>query len=174
MDDPITALRPSQMRYGFGLACITGFCLISAFALFAWNEGGWGVRGFFALAALVSGWAAYQLWRGGRRAVLLTEAGLVEDTGDVIAPFDAIKKVDRSPFATKPSNGFIVHLTEPAERGWRFGLWWRLGKRVGIGGLTSGADGRLMADLLTMRLRERDGEPSPLTGLLPDNFLRRD
>ena len=36
------------------------------------------------------------------------------------------------------------------------GLWWRIGRRIGVGGVTPASQSKVMADLITARLIERD------------------
>ena len=40
---------------------------------------------------------------------------------------------------------------------WAPGMWWRVGRRVGVGGLTGGAESRAVADALAAMLVERAG-----------------
>jgi len=157
-DTAISVLQPSAFRFGLGVGSMAVLAIGALFVAFGWSGGGAVGRFVFFLIACGAAWAASTVWNGGRRAVLLTEDGLVEDTGEMIAPIEHIAKVDRGAFAVKPSNGFVVYLTENAPRGWRFGLWWRYGRRVGVGGLTPGHMGRAMADQLALILLAR-GEP---------------
>ncbi|WP_299928999.1 hypothetical protein [uncultured Pelagimonas sp.] len=106
--------------------------------------------GLFAL------WVSQMLWQATAREIILTEDELIDSEGDVLARIDQIAKVDRGAFAMKPSNGFIIFLKEPMPRAWHPGLWWRLGKRVAIGGVTSGAETKPVADIITMRITKLD------------------
>ena len=92
------------------------------------------------------------LYRSTRFAMLLTDAGLVLEDGTVVAELDNIEAVDRGIMAFKPSNGFAVRLREPRPRGWAPGVWWRTGRRVGVGGATSRDQARNMADQLNAML----------------------
>ncbi|WGW03850.1 hypothetical protein [Tropicibacter oceani] len=109
----------------------------------------------FGLFAL---WASQMMWKATGIQLILTEEGLFEDTGTVLALMDEVAKVDRSPFAMKPSNGFLLILKEPRPRAWRPGLWWRIGRRVAVGGVTSGGHTKPMADIMTLRLAQREGK----------------
>ncbi|MEO0386896.1 MAG: hypothetical protein AAF281_05120 [Pseudomonadota bacterium] len=104
-------------------------------------------------------WQTLILFRATEVGIVLTETGLYEETGREIAAFEAIGKVDRSFFAIKPSNGFLIVLKEPAPRGWRPGVWWRIGRRVGIGGTTNGRAARELADILAFKLEEQRAPP---------------
>ncbi|WP_347310428.1 hypothetical protein [Defluviimonas sp. SAOS-178_SWC] len=91
----------------------------------------------------------------GRGLVLTTEA-LSDSDGRVVATLDEIRKVERGAFAFKPSNGFVLHLKDKRPGAWAPGLWWRMGRRVGVGGVISGAEGRAMADLIAASVARRD------------------
>ena len=112
---------------------------------------------FLLLCGLGSLGLAPWLWRVTGRAIILTEDGLFEQGGPVIAQLDEIERVERSVFAFKPSGGFALKLRTPASRAWRPGLWWRSGRRVAVGGMTSGMQTRPVADILAFKVAQRDG-----------------
>ena len=114
----------------------------------------------FAVAAAVAVLAAVAVARATARTLVLTRAGLFDDEGRVLAPFDRVEKVDRGAFAFKPSSGFVLHLDAPMPRAWAPGLWWRTGRRVGVGGTLAQRDARGIADLMSVMLMER----SPASG----------
>ena len=93
--------------------------------------------------------------RASGRALHLTRAGLFDSEGREVARLGQIAEVERGTFAIKPSNGFTVKLTSPAPRAWAPGVWWRLGRRVGVGGVTSPVQAKAMAEILTALLAER-------------------
>ena len=118
--------------------------------------------GLLAMLALGAGalWLSARLWGAGDMAVVLNETGLCDSSGAVIAHWDEIESVERGTLAFKPSNGFVLNL-HPARdgaggRGWVPGLWWRIGQRVGVGGVTPAVAGRFMAEQIAARLLERD------------------
>ncbi len=100
---------------------------------------------------------AMRLWAATARAVILTKDGLFDTSGTTIATMDQIQSVDRGLFAFKPSNGFVAVTCKPLGRGWAPGLWWRVGRRIGIGGVTPASQGKGMADMLAVILAERAG-----------------
>ena len=125
---------------------------------------------YIALAAppAVPGWQAFLLGMGAASLILaqrmwlatrwqleLRADGLRMSDGTLVAPIDRIVRIERGMFAFKPSNGFILHLSEPLGRRWLPGLWWRLGRRVGVGGVTPRPQTKVMADALQMMLAER-------------------
>lgn len=94
--------------------------------------------------------------RGTEGSVELTKDGLRDSNGEVIATLDQIVAVDRGMFAMKPSNGFLIRLKTAQPRRWLPGLWWRLGRRVGIGGVTPGPQTKAMAQMLEILIAERN------------------
>lgn len=97
-----------------------------------------------------------RMHRATRACLELTQAGLFSSTGQMIAPFEAIVSVDRGAFAFKPSNGFVLRLSHGASAAWQPGLWWRLGRRVGVGGVVSAGQCREMAERIQAVLAARD------------------
>lgn len=85
----------------------------------------------------------------------LTEAGLRDSTGRMLAPMAQIRNVDRGLFAFKPSNGFLVTLDRPVARAWAPGLYWCLGRRIGVGGVVSSGAAKAMADQIAARIAAR-------------------
>ncbi len=111
---------------------------------------------FWRLFLFVLGGATLWLSEMMRRATLmtveLTETHLRCSDGRVIAEVSQIASLDRGTFAFKPSHGFLVRLKDKAPACWQPGLWWRLGRRVGIGGVTPGPQTRIMADMIAAML----------------------
>ena len=68
--------------------------------------------------------------------------------------------MDRGTFAFKPSNGFLLRTATKQPRLWKPGLYWRMGRRIGVGGITRAAEAKLMADVIAVRLAERQAEQS--------------
>ncbi|WP_263741758.1 hypothetical protein [Defluviimonas sp. WL0050] len=103
------------------------------------------VFGLIALAGCV------RMFRATGRGLVLTDEALMDTDGTLVARLDQIESVERGIFAFKPSNGFVLRLKSAQPRVWAPGLWWRLGRRVGVGGVISGSEGRAMADLIAAR-----------------------
>lgn len=98
---------------------------------------------------------AERMRRATRLALLLTETDLRDESGRVLAQMDEIQQVSRGAFAMKPSNGFTLLLREPQSRAWAPGVWWRLGRRVGVGGVTSAGAAKFMAEQIALRLASK-------------------
>lgn len=106
-------------------------------------------------------WMADAMRRATASRVELTPKGLRDADGTVIAAIEDIQSMDRGFFAFKPSNGFLLKLCSGTGEGriWRPGLWWRMGRRIGIGGMTPGNQTKFMSDVLAALLAEREQQP---------------
>ena len=100
-------------------------------------------------------WQAWRHLTMSKTGIVLTEDGLFDDSGDLICAFDDIGSVDRGMFAFKPTNGFLIRLRRPAGFRWIPGLYWRIGKRVGVGGATRSNEAKVMADTLKILVDEQ-------------------
>ncbi len=115
-------------------------------------------QGFLLLIGGLSLWLAEATRRATELTLTLTEAGLVDSSGETVAEIGEIDAVSRGMFAFKPSNGFVLTLNRRGAGRWRPGLWWRLGKRVGIGGVTPGPQGKMMAQMIEALIAGRRAE----------------
>ncbi|WP_172960982.1 hypothetical protein [Oceaniglobus roseus] len=156
MSDVIAIIAPSTPRraFGTGALALLGLVLLWIAATTAptlpWRLG---LLAFGAVALF----GAVRMWQATSRRLELTEHELRESTGRVLARVEDMRGVDRGVFAFKPSNGFVLVLDTPAPRAWAPGLWWRIGRRVGVGGVTSGTEAKVMAELLATRIAARRG-----------------
>ena len=146
-DDIRAELTVSQGRRVLGVGAL-GLLGAGSVYLAAVAPGDLGWRAGLLALGLACLWAARGLWQGTRHGVVWTRAGLFERDGTLVAATNNILRVERGAFAFKPSNGFLVVLKTAAPRRWRPGLWWRFGRRVGVGGMTHPAQGKIMADLV--------------------------
>ena len=153
---PITTLRASAPRRILGVVMLglLGILLLCVALLQPFANFGW--QAFLAALGAGSLWLAERMWRATAQPVELTEDALRTGDGEIIAMVGNIASVDRSMFAFKPSNGFMLKLKRGAPLRWRPGLWWRAGRYVGVGGVTPGAQARAMADVLSALLAKRD------------------
>lgn len=94
--------------------------------------------------------------RATEKVIELTETELRMSDGEVIATFDEIEKVQRAMFDSKPSNGFALKLKAPRTRRWQPGLWWAIGRRVGIGGVIPGHQTKAMAQILEALMAQKE------------------
>lgn len=103
-------------------------------------------------------WLSWMIWSASAVVLELTREELREENGRVLARIDNIKSVDRGFFAFKPAAGFRISLHERRPRATAPGLWWRRGRMVMVGGVTSGSQTKSVADLISVMLAERRGD----------------
>jgi len=156
-DDVEVVLAASAGRrvIGVGSVALLGLILLYL-ALVQAPSVGWQLFmvGFGTLAL----WLAQRMWRATRLRLELSLSGLRCSDGRIVAPMDEIIGVERGAFAFKPSNGLMIKLRRKAPFAWEPGLWWRIGRRVGIGGVTPGTPAKVMAEILQDRLNRRATE----------------
>ena len=98
---------------------------------------------------------AVRMYHATADRIELTRETLSDSQGRVLAQIADITGIDRGAFAFKPSNGFLLHLSTRAPRAWIPGLWWRVGRFVGVGGVTSANEAKAMAEIIAMLVAER-------------------
>ncbi|SFJ99999.1 hypothetical protein SAMN05444421_10162 [Celeribacter marinus] len=145
-------LYPSPIRRWFSTAMM--LCLGALLVYVALTTGTMVL--FWKLVLAVFGFAslfsAMRVWNATATHLVLTQDALEEAEGRVLCRIDDIEKVERGAFALKPSNGFVVVLKSKTQLTWAPGLWWRFGRRVGVGGVTPAGETKAMADILASRL----------------------
>lgn len=117
---------------------------------------GWAVF-LIALGAFIL-WAAERMRRSTTLELELTEEGLRDTGGTWLALWDDIAKVERGTFAAKPSNGFVLMLKQKGPRAWAPGLYWKFGRRVGVGGVTPMRETKFMGEQIAMILAQRNND----------------
>ncbi len=159
MTRPLARLTPAPLRRALTLTalCSLGAALLTV-ALLADDGGLWG-RTLVGAAGGAALGLARSFARATKRQILLMPQGIFDDTGTCLARRADISGVERSPFALKPSGGLLVRLERRYPRGWAPGLWWRSGRRLGLGGATSRIEGRLFAERLAVMLAEEPAHP---------------
>ncbi len=152
-DEVLATIAPSRARRGMAVALLLALGVVLVYLGFTAPEAGPGLRLFFIVAGAGALALAERVWRLTGVSLILTEAGLRDSDGRLLVRTEDIEKVERSAFAFKPSNGFAVRLARRAEWAWVPGLWWRYGRRLGVGGLVSKNEAKMMADIMALRLR---------------------
>ncbi|MBC6437630.1 MAG: hypothetical protein GDA52_05715 [Rhodobacteraceae bacterium] len=159
-DKVLGVINPNTPRRiaATGMLGLLGLILIYVAAATPPASPGW----LFFLIVFGAGclYLAWQLWQVTGVPLELTHAELREQGGRVLCRVENIALVDRGLFAFKPATGFQVKLKEPA-RGFVYvpGLWWRTRRLLMVGGVTSRAEAKSVADLITALLVERDRAP---------------
>lgn len=160
MDEVIGRIDPNPARraVGVGMAGLLGVILLYLVAVAPPRDLAYLVMQIvFGLAAL---WLAAAMWRASATPLVLTRKELKEDGGRSLFRIDNVASVDRGFFAFKPATGFLIRLKapDPAGRVYAPGLWWRARKRVMVGGVTSAAQAKSVADLILILMAEREGK----------------
>ncbi|SMX30266.1 hypothetical protein TRP8649_04409 [Pelagimonas phthalicica] len=151
-DKELARIKASSGRRVIGTGAMLALGALMLYLAFATPPQNPVWLGFLIVCGLFALWTSQMLWQATSRILILTDEALIDSEGDVLARIDQIAKVDRGAFAMKPSNGFVIFLKEPMPKAWHPGLWWRLGKRVAVGGVTSGAETKPVADIITMKI----------------------
>jgi len=121
-------------------------------------------RAVLAMVGAGALWLAWLMIRAPKQ-LDLTGTGLRDSTGTLVARLEDIRTLERGAFAMKPTGGFLLGLRGPAPWHWQPGIWWRVGRYAGIGGMMSAPQARHMAQeieaLLARRQRaeEQTGPP---------------
>jgi hypothetical protein len=141
------AAPPARRVVAAGMIAALGALILWIAALHPPAALGW--RLFLIAGGAAVLWLAVRLWQATAVVLELTGIELREAGGRRLARIDEIEVVNRGVFALKPSNGFTLVLRAAPGAVWAPGLWWRLGRRVGVGGVTGRFEGRRMADALS-------------------------
>jgi hypothetical protein len=160
MDTPLATLRPSTPRLVFTVICLAAFAAALLWIAFMQPPDNIGWRGFLLLAAILVVWSVLRLRRLRGRALVLTEDALVDTSSGTVCRIADIARINTSTFALKPARGFAIDLVESGERVWIPGLWWRIGRNVGVGGMTGSVETRMMAERLDAMVAARKADPT--------------
>ncbi len=145
--EPLTSLRASPTRRFIGTVTIAALGLLLLW-LAVDHAGPLFWRVLLGAVGVVGVWCGFGLWRATSGAIVLKPEGLFTEDDTPLVLLDEIEAVERGAFALKPSNGFSVKLKQPGSFGWAPGMYWRLGRRLGVGGVTSPGEAKAIAELL--------------------------
>lgn len=154
-DEVIGTITASVGRRFLGITSLAllGFFLI--YVCFAQPPEALG-QVFLLATGVASLWIADKMRRSTSNVIELTETELRDSSGTVICLVEDIESVDRGFLSFKPSNGFLLRTKNPDTRAWRPGLWWRSGRRIGIGGMTPGHQTKFVSEILAVTIAHRD------------------
>lgn len=151
----LATVQASAGRRGLGIGCLAVLGVLLIYMAFARPPDlPWQI--FLIVVGAGAVWCADAMRRATASRVELTPLVLRDADGTVIARVDQITGIDRGFFAFKPSNGFLLKLDRGGSRAWRPGLWWRMGRRVGVGGMTPGSQTKFMSEVLAAMLAQKD------------------
>jgi hypothetical protein len=151
----LAELRPSPPRRIIGVAMLGGLGVILLwFGLrFPTDPILWSV--FLVAFGGLSIWLSWRMWEASARGLVLTREELRDTSGRRLVALADVRGIDRGVFAVKPAGGFTIVTANAEARAWEPGLWWRLGRRIGIGGVTHRHEGRYMAEVLVEIIEAR-------------------
>jgi hypothetical protein len=163
--DPVLCrLDPSPVRRLLGLAILGLLAALLLWLGLRHPPTVMALRLFLLVLGGVALWLALRFWQATSVGLVLTAAGLSETGGRVLARIEDMAAIHRGALAAKPSQGFSVTLHRRVGKPvWAPGLWWRMGRRLGVGGVTSRHDARLMAERLADLIAARANRPDPET-----------
>ncbi len=141
-------------RRAFGLG-VLAFLALALLVLALGPSQGLLVSILVMIMALMVLAALWRMLRATALELILTPEGLSDSSGYLIAPMDQIEGVDRGTFAFKPSNGFVLRLSESKPYAFKPGLYWQVGRRVGVGGVLRAAETKQMADVIAIEIAQR-------------------
>ena len=154
-EEIMAKIHASRPRRAFGVAVLAALGMLMLYVGLTFPVGDLLWRVFLLVFGAVVLWFANKMWRATSAVIELTETELRTSDGVVIARVDQIRSLDRGTFAFKPSNGFMLRLSDKAPRIWHPGLWWRMGRRVGVGGVTSAAQTKAVAEIIAAMIADR-------------------
>ena len=152
---PICVISPSGPRRVFGIAMLAALGVMFIWVGFLTFKSNSVTAAVLGLLGIISFWCASVVASATSASILLIQKGLITSDKIIVAELDNIKEVERGLFALKPSSGFVIFLKKPMPLVWKPGLWWRFGRRIGIGGATTAAEGKIMAEAIQASLINR-------------------
>ncbi|MBV0912802.1 hypothetical protein [Anianabacter salinae] len=152
-DRVLARLDPTIPRRVLGLGMLTALAASLVFVAMDTPDMPGLARAVMASAGAALVIVAALGWQATSVSLELTEDTLRTSGGDILCRLQDIERIERGAFAFKPSGGFVLLLKVPGPARWAPGLWWRMGTRLGVGGLVPPAMARAMADAITERTR---------------------
>ncbi|WP_254436800.1 hypothetical protein [Ruegeria arenilitoris] len=153
-DEVLATVEASAPRRWIGVGMLTTVGVLVLYVALASPPAlGWQL--FLIVVGGAAFWLAYRMWFATADRIELTQSEIRTGSGHKIADVQDIESVDRGVFAFKPSNGFLIRTNTSTGARWEPGLWWRLGHRVGVGGMTAAAETKFMSEILSAILAER-------------------
>jgi hypothetical protein len=159
MDDVIATLEPSLGRRWFGAIALAALGVLLIWIAFARPPEALALKIITPVLGALFIWQAQWNLRVSKTRLYLTKHGLFDGDDTLIVASANMLEVDRGIFAFKPSNGFLIRLHEPEPKGWAPGLYWRLGRRLGVGGATQLTQNKAMAEAIQVLIMERSLGP---------------
>jgi hypothetical protein len=151
----LAELRPSPPRRVVGVVILGLLGAAMIYLALAHPPAAFGWTVFLLLFGGTALGLSVQMWQATTIGLVLTRDELRDASGRLLTPVSQIRAVNRGVFAFKPAGGFTLALRTSAPRAWAPGLWWRLGRSLGVGGVTHRHEARYMAEVLDALIRDR-------------------
>lgn len=148
----LAEIAPSSARRVIAVTMAFGLGLVMVYVTFATPPQSILWRATFLVAGIGSLLIGDLVRRATAFRIIMTHDVIRDTTGRVLCQLDDIVGMERGALAFKPSNGFLLVTKVSQPKAWAPGLWWRFGRRIGVGGVTSAAQAKLMADLVLLKL----------------------
>ena len=155
MDTPLITVKPSPARLWFSVASLGALGALMLWIALAHPPAELGWRVFLLLGGGGIGWGAWRLVSLQDRALVLTQTSLFDTQAGEICRIADIAQINRGVFAVKPARGFALTLATRHQRRWVPGLWWRIGRSVGVGGMTGAVETKLLAEMIEAMVMTR-------------------
>lgn len=152
-EDLVCRLAPSMPRLWIGTFAVAGVaCVI--FWIAATGTFTPAARFLVAVLGALMAFGAVKFYRSATVQLEFDGDTLFETgSGRVLARLENIKRLDRGALAFKPSSGFLIVLkVRDGSNAWVPGIWWRVGRHVGVGGVVPSHAAKFMAEIIEMRL----------------------
>ncbi|MDW3118990.1 MAG: hypothetical protein R8G60_15335 [Roseovarius pacificus] len=156
-DEVLAVISASAPRRVLGLGAILVLGVVAVYVALARPPENPVWMAFLLVLGLGALWLAERMRRATAHRLELTRNEVRSSSGEVLARVADVEAVERGAFAFKPSNGFMLRMragTDTGRRRWEPGLWWRMGRRVGVGGVTPGHQAKAMAEILSALILE--------------------
>lgn len=154
-DEVLATVKASPARRWLGVGVLLGVGALMIYVALASPPAlGWQV--FLMATGAVTLWIAERMRQATGMEIVLTKTELRDSNGTCLARVADIQAIDRGFFAFKPSNGFLIKTRSSEGRAWNPGLWWRMGRRIGVGGVTPASQTKVMSEMLAAMLALRD------------------
>ncbi|MFT7310463.1 MAG: hypothetical protein ACI853_000949 [Paracoccaceae bacterium] len=160
----LATVTPSAPRRLVALGAVWALGALLIFVAFDLEQAAFIARAVLLAAGAGTIWLGDWLRRATLTSLELTEEDLRDSSGTILARMDEVVSIERSALALKPSNGFVIVLKSSRGRFWAPGLWWRMGRRVGVGGVCSAREAKAMSDVIALKLAEKRLEGIDFTG----------
>ncbi len=93
-------------------------------------------------------WLGIKMYDRTRGGLILTKEALWDYRGTCLIRMEDVVAMEKGVFALKPSNGFMLRGTQAPGNLWAPGMYWRVGTRVGVGGITNAREAKSMIEVI--------------------------